>query len=275
MTNKIKEGQRFGKWTALNTIRKKTSSGKIITQWKVRCECGTISFVTSYDLNKGKTTQCRKCYGTYTKDLRGQKFGEWEVIREGSKKNGKTHWICKCSCGNEENVCAASLTKGVSTKCLKCYQKTMPIHGYTSREKREPLYDIWMGMIARCENPKHASYKHYGGKGITVCEAWKDFEIFKEEIGNRPTLKHSVDRIDNNKGYYKENCRWATHIEQGRNRSNNRIIEYNNEKKCATEWAEILNVKSYTLFKYLERNTFEEAYKHYMQKKSGLRKAQQ
>jgi len=218
--------------------------------------------VSGWDLNKGKTTQCRECRGSLPKNLQGKKFGEWSVLEEGEKKNGKTHWTCVCVCGKTANVCSASLTKGVSTKCLDCYRKLMPDHGYTCKKNRHPLYDLWMAMIARCENKKSISYKNYGGRGITVCERWHDLLLFSKDMGERP-LGCSIDRINSDGNYEPGNCRWATNLEQGRNRGNNRILEYGGEKRCLSEWAEFFNIKHAALQKYLSRHSFEEAHAFY------------
>lgn len=262
---KISKDQRFGKWTAIKTIRETAKSGNRYTKWMVQCDCGNICYVASYDLIHNKTTQCRKCYGSLPKNLLGKVFEEWTVLREGDKKNGKTHWICRCSCGNEENVCYASLTKGVSTRCVKCYQKAMPVHGYTCNKNRHPLYNTWITMIARCENKNSNSYKNYGGRGISVCDRWKKLENFTEDMGEKPFKNASIDRVDNSKGYYKENCRWANNKEQMRNTRKTIFLTYNNETRCLNEWAEFFKIKPNTLYAYLKRNchAFDEAYKYF------------
>lgn len=255
-------GEKFGKWTTKNKIRVKTKSGSVTTKWVVECECGEVSIASSADLRKGKTTKCRKCQGNFVKDLSGMTFGEWTVLKKGQKKNGKTHWICQCSCGNQENVCSASLIKKISTKCVECRYESQSIHGFTSKN-RHPLYSLWITMISRCENPKNSEYHNYGARGIKVCSRWYDLELFTRDMGERPSLKHSIDRINNNGHYEPSNCRWATYTQQGRNKRGNRIIEYQNKKKCLTEWAEELKVKPDTLYKYLTRNSFLKAYKHF------------
>lgn len=113
-------------------------------------------------------------------------------------------------------------------------------HGDSTNGKQQRLYRIWTGIIARCNN-KNAKY--YGSKGIKVCDEWRDYVNFKkwaEANGYADNL--TIDRIDNSKDYCPENCRWATMKEQQRNRTNNHIIEYNNESHTISEWAEIFNI---------------------------------
>jgi hypothetical protein len=93
-------------------------------------------------------------------------------------------------------------------------------------------------MMARCENANHHSYHRYGGRGITICETWHDFAGFLSDMGERPDADHSLDRIDNDRGYGPGNCRWATRVEQQRNRRNNRIITIDGLSLCVAEWAE-------------------------------------
>jgi len=141
--HRIHAGQKFGKWTALHTVRRLIPCGRTVTKWKVRCDCGNYNEVSGNDLNKGKSLQCRACYGNVPKNLEGKRFGKWIVLRQGETKNGKTHWICKCDCENEENVCASSLLRGLSTKCLQCCFKQREKHGYTKKDSKHPLYSIW------------------------------------------------------------------------------------------------------------------------------------
>lgn len=91
-------------------------------------------------------------------------------------------------------------------------------HGYTVGGKARSIYSIWADMRQRCRNPSHHAYARYGGRGITVCDRWSAFENFLNDMGERPTPQHSIDRVDNDKGYFPENCRWATWKEQNMNR---------------------------------------------------------
>ena len=113
-------------------------------------------------------------------------------------------------------------------------------------------------MKRRCFNPNNERYKDYGGRGITMCEQWKnDFLKFMADMGERPSKKHSIDRIDNDKGYCKQNCRWATTKEQNNNMRSNRLITYNNETHNMSEWAEILGLKYHTLTARIYSNNYD------------------
>lgn len=92
-------------------------------------------------------------------------------------------------------------------------------HGHATKGNFSPEYQSWSSMVQRCTNPNREYWEHYGGRGITVCDAWlADFQVFLRDMGPRPSLEYSLDRIDVDKGYYKENCRWATRQEQTANR---------------------------------------------------------
>lgn len=98
-------------------------------------------------------------------------------------------------------------------------------HGHNCRGKRSTEYEIWAGIKSRTSNPKNKLYKFYGARGIDYDPKWNSFEAFLEDVGYRPSKEYSLDRIDNNRGYYKSNVRWATRKEQASNKSNNIIIE--------------------------------------------------
>lgn len=111
----------------------------------------------------------------------------------------------------------------------------------------------WYRMRQRCENPQNNRYYIYGAVGITVCQRWLSFEKFFADMGQRPSVDHSIERIDGTKGYYPENCRWATRVEQARNRSSNHLVEIDGEVKCVTEWAEKHALSPWTIFKRLRK----------------------
>lgn len=110
-----------------------------------------------------------------------------------------------------------------------------------------PEPGIWRGMINRCSNSSSKYYHRYGGRGIKVCRRWKTYANFLEDMGRRPTPKHSIDRVNNDKGYSKKNCRWATSCEQNRNRSDNRLFTLKGITKTVAEWAKEMGIAGQTI----------------------------
>lgn len=157
-------------------------------------------------------------------DLVGQKFCRLTVLeRVENDKHGKSMWLCVCDCGNQTIVNGSALKKG-NTKACGCLNEEMTRtralkHGHSQNGKVSSEYTAWYCMIQRCDNPKNKDYAHYGGRGITVCERWgNSFENFYRDMGDKPSPRHSIDRIDNSKGYSPDNCIWATKAQQARNR---------------------------------------------------------
>ncbi len=117
-------------------------------------------------------------------------------------------------------------------------------HGSSS----SPEYEAWRNMIHRCYHRSYRSYHRYGGRGINVCDRWKlSFKSFYDDMGERPSRNHSLDRIDYDDGYYKENCRWATNVEQYNNRSTSHRIEYNGKIMNITEWSKEVGIPRGTI----------------------------
>lgn len=175
-------------------------------------------------------------------DLVGQKFSRLYVLsRAPNNKNGQSMWNCLCDCGNQCIVCGSHLLNG-NTKSCGCYKNELignrrRIHG----QCKSRLYNIWENMKHRCLNSKASNYNNYGGRGITICNEWCDsYETFsKWALNNGYDDSLFIDRIDNNKGYCPDNCRWATRLMQNRNQRSNHRITYQNETHTLSEWAEI------------------------------------
>ena len=151
-------------------------------------------------------------------DITGKIFGRWKV-KEFDLQRSKPKlkfWLCVCECGAEKAVASGRLLSGRSRSCGCLREEIRTAHG----KHKSKVYQTWEAMLQRCTNRNHNSYCRYGGRGIAVCKSWQVFENFYKDMGERPEGA-SLDRIDNNLGYCKENCRWATTKEQARNKSSN------------------------------------------------------
>lgn len=180
-------------------------------------------------------------------DMIGQKFGRLTVIKlVGKHFNGSALWLCLCDCGNYNIVSRQRLKDGHTKSCgclRKASGKECPRykHGDSCRGKISIESALWSGMLKRCRGTN----KYYGGRGISVCNRWREsFSNFLSDMGRRPSPKHSLDRIDNNKGYFPQNCRWATPQEQARNKSNNRRIVVRGKTKTLIEWEELSGIST-------------------------------
>lgn len=116
-----------------------------------------------------------------------------------------------------------------------------------------PEYKVWNNMMSRCNNPNHPRYKDWGGRGIRVCDKWRTFSGFYEDMGKRPTDKHTIERRDNDKGYSKDNCYWATTKEQSANRRSNNIVYYEESGFISRDWAKKLGISTRTFYSRLQR----------------------
>lgn len=189
------------------------------------------------------------------RDLAGEEFGKWKVISYAYTKQGKSqgipYWNCICDCGKEQIVSGKMLKGGQSKSCGCSRKENVEIgertktHGMTKTR----LYKIWAKMKYRCYNANYHEYKYYGGKGIVVCDEWKDsFENFKEwAFKNGYTEKLTIDRIDHEGDYTPNNCKWATVNEQANNKSNNVYLTHNGKRLTLAQWAKELNLPYSTL----------------------------
>lgn len=183
------------------------------------------------------------------KNLIGKRFGRLSVISESENKNGRTAWLCKCDCGNYKVICSKVLING-QTKSCGCISREKVKARNTKHGKRHTrLYRIWLCMKNRCSNDKDKYWKSYGGKGVNVCESWKNnfMNFYEWSINNGYSDDLTLDRINVNGMYCPDNCRWSTSKEQQNNKSNNHYITYNGETKTMMQWSEELNIKYSTL----------------------------
>lgn len=182
--------------------------------------------------------------------LEGKRFGKLIAIEiDMQKKIEKPRfnfWICRCDCGNMTSVNTRDLNSG-HTKSCGCL-KNRCTHGLTGQLP----YRIWRHILARSFNPKAQHYDRYGGRGIKVCDRWLRFENFIEDMG-MPFNGATIERIDNDKGYSPENCRWATRKEQAHNTTRNVWLEYQGERKILTDWSRDLGINKFTIMHRLKR----------------------
>lgn len=190
-------------------------------------------------------------------DLSGHLFGRLTAIAPAERIKGKTAWTCICECGNAVSVTTHGLRTGDTRSC-GCLKTDMLVERNRSHNKSKTrTYRIWNAMLARCRNQNHASWPHYGGRGIGVCEQWSNFTQFLADMGEAPHDR-SIDRIDNNKGYSPDNCRWANNKEQAANKSNNHHITINGETKLLAEWCKIYSISAPAVANRIKRGWSEE-----------------
>ena len=174
-------------------------------------------------------------------DLTNKKFGKWTVLKKfnnPNKHDKRNLWTCQCECGCIKNIDSYVLRTNRSTSC-GCSK---------DGHSKTRLYSIWIGIKDRTACEKRPRAKDYIGRGIDMCKEWEDWEVFKNwALNNGYSEDLSIDRIDNDKGYYPENCRWTNAKEQGANKRNNIIITLNGETHILSEWCRILGLNRHSV----------------------------
>lgn len=255
LSNRMEDltGRQFGYWTVLEYITKNNHQ----TIWKCQCTCGTIRNISAGSLKSGnskscgcKRTQVAKDNGHIRKgnrkipNLIGNRYGRLTVESLMPHNIGEhTFWKCKCDCGNERIVDVVNLYNGKAVQCTECNKP------FSYRKNYPRLYRIWSGMKDRCLNLRNGRYSEYGGRGITVCDEWKDSaEAFIEwALANGYDDDLTLDRIDVNGNYEPSNCRWATLKQQANNTRKNVFLTYKGETHTLSEWSDISGIRRSTL----------------------------
>lgn len=184
--------------------------------------------------------------------LVGQRFGRLLVLAKikthGDAGSRDTRWLCACDCGKRATVALGRLRKGETRSCgclrRELSGKTLRTHGASNTL----TWKRWRSMVARCTMVNAKNYRYYGGRGIRFCERWKQFENFLADMSECPGPKFTLDRKNNDGNYEPSNCRWATELQQRRNRSTNRLMTYQGETLCASEWADLLGLNLRTIY---------------------------
>lgn len=174
-------------------------------------------------------------------NLTGKIFGRLTVLALKGKRppspscgGFRYYWECLCLCGKTTIGLGSDLKTGQTISCGCWRGRNTFKHGLI----KTPEYIVWAGMKSRCDDPNHKSWNYYGGRGITVCDRWRNFLAFLSDMGPRPSPNHSIERRDNSVCYCPENCYWETHKNQMRNTRLNRFLSLNGETKCISEWSE-------------------------------------
>jgi hypothetical protein len=185
-------------------------------------------------------------------NLVGQRFGRWTVVAMAGVNRWRDRlWLCQCMCGQTRLLPRSTIVSGESKSCgclaRELVSERATRHGWYKQGLRKEL-NAWKNLVDRCENPRHAAYERYGGRGIAVCERWRNnFEAFLADMGPCPGPGYSIDRKDNDRGYQPDNCRWATWKEQERNRRGNRMLTYAGRTLCLSEWSEVTGLNKGTI----------------------------
>ena len=237
-------GRAFGDWSVLSYAGKIGKSANI-TAWNCRCVCATEKVVASRSLCNGSSTSCG-C--RHTRNLQGVTFGELVVISFAKSVSGKgIYWNCLCSCGEKCVKRGDDMVAGATKSCGNLRRLRFWVHG----ECWSAEYKAWLALRTRCYNPKSARYKSYGARGIRVCGLWRNsFAEFLQDVGKKPSRQHSIDRIDNDLGYFcghcddcrlsgisSCNCKWSTKAEQDRNKQGNVWMTARGKTMILADWA--------------------------------------
>lgn len=199
-------------------------------------------------------------------DLTGKQFERLTVVAfshrkeyAGSESVGM-YWTCQCDCGNTVVVEGRHLRAGKIKSCGCLHNELLAARNRTHGMRRSPEYTTWHSMIGRCCNKNNRSFANYGGRGITVCDHWRNsFEAFYADMGPRPSPEHSIDRFPDSDGNYEpSNCRWATRKEQNRNKSTNRPMTFLGLTQSMAAWSEMLGISCGALKQRVHRGASDE-----------------
>lgn len=182
-----------------------------------------------------------------TPDLIGQAFGRWTVISHAAPREYKPFLLCRCACGATGEVKAYELLRGMSQSCGCKNRDELRAMASTHLMSQSKEYRTWADMKARCDRETCTGYRHYGGRGITYDPRWANFEEFYQDMGPRPSVHHSLDRIDVNGNYESSNCQWATGDQQRNNTRRSHYLTYEGKTLTVRQWADLKGMNYLTL----------------------------
>ena len=187
-------------------------------------------------------------------DILGKKFNSLTVIRNvGSNARKERIWECKCACGKLIIATSYCIRTGHTKSCGCASIKKLIERSTTHGLSKTPEYKTWTHIKERCNNPKCRQYYRYGGRGIFVCKQWiNDFQVFLKDMGNRPTAKHTIERINNDLGYSPDNCKWATDTEQANNKRTTVRITFIGITMSKKQWSDFTGIKPATISKRIK-----------------------
>lgn len=262
-------GRRFGRLTVIGPSKELTfKDGTKSTYWLCKCECGEKGYFSHTDLTRedGSLILSCGCISHFSSNrdpdfrVRNCGVGWWRIDDcDPIKTDCGNLWRCTCICGKKDMILEDRLLSGMSQSC-GC--KKNPVLDYrTSRlGKSARLRGIWSSMILRCTDPKSPAYKHYGARGIYVCDEWmRSFESFRDwALAHGYTNKVTIDRIDNDGPYHPANCRWVDRISQANNTRRNVYVTLDGETRTLQRWSRVLGVSSPTLSRWVRDGRSEE-----------------
>ena len=207
---------------------------------------GCANILSNHSLDSvGRASLTKMKYHIYKT---GQRFGKWTLGGFAKNSKGRPRRIATCDCGNVRVVAISQLTSGVSRSCGCIIPEITRATHYKHGSTNNPEYSVWKNMKERCSNPNNKKFFNYGGRGISVCGKWEnDFAAFLKDMGKRPSMIHSIDRINSNGNYEPSNCRWALKLEQANNRFGNRIIEHGGKTQTLAMWCRELSLPYQTI----------------------------
>jgi hypothetical protein len=241
-------GQRFGRLLVID-LAEKTKPKQVF--WNCLCDCGKPKVVRAMCLTRGMTKSCGcynlECIRGRHVSLAGERFGRLVAKSKCDHIGGnRIRYLCECDCGKTKEVDVKSLKNGMTRSCGCLRSETtsarVRTHGQSGINSKTPTYQSWCDMHKRTSNPNSADWHNYGARGIKVCEEWDSFERFFADMGEKP-LRLTLDRIDNNKGYSKDNCRWATKSQQRNNCRDSVKVEFRGEIMNLNELSDLLGIK--------------------------------